>query len=211
MQGERDDGTAVDGPDEITAGLGLGEDESVPGADSAEAGSALDTAEAGSGAPEASADRDSDDAEDGSGTDEADLDMDETEAAANNFMTRRLISTGSSFEDDFSYSRAVVQGDWCFVSGTTGYDYASMTMPASVGDQAQNALMTIARALAEAGFTLAHVVRTVVYLTDPEDHARIGPALRASLGDIRPANTTVIARLMRPEMKVEIEVTAFRG
>lgn len=209
MQDERDEGTAVGGRDEIPAGLGLGEDDSVPGADEDEAGTALDAAEAGSAAPESdAADGDDDDGSEDAG---ADLGMDPAEAAANGFSTRRLISTGSSFEDDFSYSRAVVQGDWCFVSGTTGYDYETMTMPAGAGDQAQNAMMTIARALAEAGFTLAHVVRTVIYLTDAEDHARIGPALRASLGDIRPANTTVVARLTRPEMKVEIEVTAFRG
>ncbi len=209
MPNERDEAEAVLGPQEVSAGLGLGEDESVPGADDPEAGSALDTAAAGGAAAESAAADGPD--EDGSGEGEADLGMDAGEAAANNFMTRRLISTGSSFEEDFSYSRAVVQGDWCFVSGTTGYDYASMTMPAGVGDQAQNAMMTIAKALADAGFTLAHVVRTVIYLTDPADHAKIGPALRASLGDIRPANTTVIARLTRPEMKVEIEVTAFRG
>ncbi len=126
-------------------------------------------------------------------------------------MTRRLISTGSPFEAEFAYSRAVAQGDWCFVAGTTGYDYAAMTMPDAPGDQAANALATIDRALAEAGFTLADVVRTVIYLADPADHAAIGPALRAAFGEMRPANSTVVARLVRPEMKVEIEVTAFRG
>lgn len=124
---------------------------------------------------------------------------------------RRLISTGSPFEAEFAYSRAVAQGAWCFVAGTTGYDYATMTMPEDPGAQAQVALATIAAALAEAGFSLADVVRTVVYLADPADHPRIGPALRAAFGEVRPANTTVVARLMRPEMKVEIEVTAFRG
>lgn len=126
-------------------------------------------------------------------------------------MPRSLISTGSPFEAEFAYSRAVVQGDWCFVAGTTGYDYAAMTIPADPGDQAANALATIDRALKEAGFTLADVVRTVIYLTDPADHPAIGPALRAAFGETRPANSTVISRLVRPEMKVEIEVTAFRG
>lgn len=126
-------------------------------------------------------------------------------------MTRRLISTGSPFEAEFAYSRAVVQGAWCFVSGTTGYDYATMTMPEDPAAQAANALATIGRALAEAGFSMADVVRTVIYLADPADHPAIGPVLRASFGDVRPANATVVARLVRPEMKVEIEVTAFRG
>ena len=126
-------------------------------------------------------------------------------------MPRSLISTGSPFETEFAYSRAVAQGDWCFVAGTTGYDYSAMTMPQDPGDQAVNALATIERALKEAGFTLADVVRTVIYLTDPADHPAIGPALRAAFGDARPANSTVVTRLVRPEMKVEIEVTAFRG
>ena len=126
-------------------------------------------------------------------------------------MTRMLISTGSPFERDFAYSRAVAQGDWCFVAGTTGYDYAAMAMPEDAGAQARNALATIARALAEAGFAMADVVRTVIYVPDPADHPLIGPALREAFGDVRPANSTVCAPLLKPEMKVEIEVTAFRG
>ena len=125
-------------------------------------------------------------------------------------MTRRLISSGSPFERDYVYSRAVVQGDFCFVAGTTGYDFATMTMPAEVGAQAENALANIRQALDEAGFAMADVVRTVIYLADPADHPAIGPALRAALGDARPANTTVVAQLVKPEMKVEIEVTALR-
>ena len=126
-------------------------------------------------------------------------------------MVRRLISTGSPFEGEYAYSRAVVQGDWCFVAGTTGYDYASMTMPEDPGEQMANALRTVRRVLGEAGFGLADVVRTVVYLTDPADHPAMGPALRAAFGEMRPANSTVVCGLVRPEMKVEIEVTAFRG
>lgn len=124
---------------------------------------------------------------------------------------RRLITTGSSFERDFAYSRAVVQGDWCFVSGTTGYDYVAMTMPEGAAAQAETALATIGRALREAGFSFADVVRSVIYLVDPADHAAIAPALRVAFGEVRPANSTVVAALIRPEMRVEIEVTAFRG
>jgi enamine deaminase RidA (YjgF/YER057c/UK114 family) len=124
---------------------------------------------------------------------------------------RRLITTGSSFEREFAYSRAVVQGDWCFVSGTTGYDYAAMTMPEGAAAQAEAALATIGRALREAGFSFADVVRSVIYLVDPADHAAIAPALRAALGEVRPANSTVVTALIRPEMRVEIEVTALRG
>ncbi len=123
---------------------------------------------------------------------------------------RRLIATGSSFEADYAYSRAVVQGDWCFVAGTTGYDYVTMTMPEGAGPQAEAALATIERALAEAGFALADVVRTVIYLVDPADHPAIAPALRRAFGEVRPANTTVVAALLRPEMRVEIEATALR-
>ncbi|MGB6118589.1 MAG: RidA family protein [Mesorhizobium sp.] len=125
-------------------------------------------------------------------------------------MARRLYTTGSSFETEYAYSRAVVQGDWCFVAGTTGYDYASMTMPGDVGEQAKNALATIEKALRETGFEFADVVRTVIYLTDAADHPKIAPALRAAFADVKPANTTVITDLIRPEMKVEIEVTALR-
>ncbi|MEL6267272.1 MAG: RidA family protein [Pseudomonadota bacterium] len=125
-------------------------------------------------------------------------------------MTRRLISTGSPFERDYAYSRAVVQGDWCFVAGTTGYDYATMSMPEDVADQTRAALATIQRALTEAGFAMTDIVRTVVYLPDPADHPAIGPVLREVLGEILPANTTVACPLMTPEMKVEIEATALR-
>lgn len=126
-------------------------------------------------------------------------------------MTRRLISSGSPFEKIAGYSRAVVQGDWCFVAGTTGYDYATMEMPADVGDQAANALATIAQALAEAGFTMADVVRATYYIADPSYWEAITPALGAVFGDIRPAATCLVAELIKPEMLVEIEVTAFRG
>lgn len=126
-------------------------------------------------------------------------------------MTRRLISTGSPFERTAGYSRAVAQGDWCFVSGTTGYDYATMAMPESVEDQTRNALATIASALAEAGFSMADVVRARYHVTEREHVARVFPILGEAFGDIRPAATMTICQLNEPEMKIEIEVTACRG
>ncbi len=117
---------------------------------------------------------------------------------------------GSAFETEYAYSRAVVQGDWCFVAGTTGYDYATMSMPDDAAAQARNALATIARALEQAGFGLDDVVRTVVYLTDASDHPAIAPALREAFGKALPANSTVVTGLLRPEMKIEIEATALR-
>jgi enamine deaminase RidA (YjgF/YER057c/UK114 family) len=126
-------------------------------------------------------------------------------------MTRKLISTGSPFERTIGYSRAVVQGDWCFVSGTTGYDYATMTMPEDVLDQARNCLRTISSALDEAGFELADVVRVHYYLTDTTYADIVTPVLGEAFGNIRPAATMIICGLTKPEMKIEIEVTALRG
>jgi enamine deaminase RidA (YjgF/YER057c/UK114 family) len=124
---------------------------------------------------------------------------------------RKLISTGSPFEKTAGYSRAVVQGDWCFVSGTTGYDYATMIMPDSVEEQTRNCLATIAKALEEGGFSLGDVVRAHYYITDPAFVDRVFPILGEAFGDIRPAATMVVCGLNRPEMKIEIEVTALRG
>ena len=121
---------------------------------------------------------------------------------------RTLISTGSPFEKQAGYSRAVIDGDSCFVSGTTGYDYATMTMPDSVEEQARNAFATIERALAEGGFTLADVVRAVYYVTDAAHADAVFKVTGEHFGDIRPAATMVVAGLIKPEMKVEIEVTA---
>ncbi|PTQ11552.1 hypothetical protein CLG96_08955 [Sphingomonas oleivorans] len=125
-------------------------------------------------------------------------------------MTRKLISSGSPFEKSVGYSRAVVDGDWCFVSGTTGYDYATMTMPERAADQARNALATIEKALGEAGFTLAHVVRATYYFSDAAYWNEVGPVLGDAFGEIRPAATALVVGLVKPEMKVEIEVTARR-
>ena len=124
---------------------------------------------------------------------------------------RKLISTGSPFERTAGYSRAVVQGDWCFVSGTTGYDYSSMTMPESVEAQTQNALSTIAKTLHDAGFSMADVVRAHYYVTEASFADRVFPLLGAVFGDIRPAATMVVCGLIRPEMLIEIEVTALKS
>ncbi len=123
----------------------------------------------------------------------------------------KRISTGSPFEATMGYSRAVVKGGWCFVSGVTGYDYRTMTMPEGISDQARNCFATIASVLAEAGFTMADIVRVRYTVTDAALVDVLVPVLGDALGDIRPAATMVIAGLIRPEMKVEIEVTAFKG
>jgi enamine deaminase RidA (YjgF/YER057c/UK114 family) len=123
---------------------------------------------------------------------------------------RRLISTGSPFEKQAGYSRAVADGDWCFVSGTTGYDFASMTISDSVEDQTRQSLATIEAALGEAGFELADVVRVRYYITDS---AFVNPVFRIIgevFGEIRPAATMIVCGLNEPQMKIEIEVTALR-
>lgn len=125
-------------------------------------------------------------------------------------MTRRLISTGSPFEAAAGYSRAVVDGRWVFVSGTTGYDYRTMTMPEDVVDQARNALATIGAALADAEASFDDVVRARTYIVDPDDAERVFAVLGSVFGAVRPAATMVVCDLIRPEMKIEIEVTARR-
>ena len=121
------------------------------------------------------------------------------------------ISSGSPFEAEFAYSRAVVKGDWCFVAGTTGYDYATMRMPEAAVEQARAAFATIARTLGEAGFAMGDIVRVRYTITDPALRTEVAPALREALAEVRPAATKVVAGLNEPEMKIEIEVTAFRG
>ena len=123
---------------------------------------------------------------------------------------RRLISSGSPFELKAGYSRAVVQGDWCFVSGTTGYDYATMTMPESVEEQTRRCLATIGEVLEEAGFSFADVVRCHYYVTEAAFADRVFPILGETFGEIRPAATMIVCDLIRPEMLIEIEVTALR-
>ncbi|WP_075083024.1 RidA family protein [Mariniblastus fucicola] len=126
-------------------------------------------------------------------------------------ISRKLISSGSKFEKDFAYSRAVVQGNWCFVSGTTGYDYTSMCMPEHAVDQARNAFWTIEKSLSEGGFSLSDIVRVQYTVVKAEYADEVQPVLRRFLGDVRPAATMVVAGLIKPEMKIEIEVTALRG
>lgn len=125
-------------------------------------------------------------------------------------MTATLISTGSPFEKTMGYSRAVVKGPWCFVSGVTGYDYATMTMPEDIAEQARNCFRTIAWALGQGGFTMQDIVRVQYTVTDAALVETLVPVLGEVLGDIRPAATMVIAGLIKPEMKVEIEVTALK-
>lgn len=126
-------------------------------------------------------------------------------------MDRKLVTTGSPFEERFAYSRAVAQGDWCFVAGTTGYDYARMEIPDSAADQTRNIFTTIDRALTEAGFVLSDIVRLRVVVTDPAHWEEAAPVVREFMGEIRPANMAVVSALLAPEMKIEIEATAFRG
>jgi enamine deaminase RidA (YjgF/YER057c/UK114 family) len=121
---------------------------------------------------------------------------------------RRLISSGSPFEAASAYSRAVVSDGWVFVSGTTGFDYATMEISPDVREQAAQTLRNIARALAEAGSSLADVVRVRYILPDPRDFEPCWPILRQHFGDVCPAATMIAAGLADPRMKIEIEVTA---
>jgi len=125
-------------------------------------------------------------------------------------MARRLISSGSSFEQEIGYSRAVVDGDWVFVSGTTGFDYRSMTISADVAEQAEQSLRNIEAALAEANASLRDVVRVTYILPDATEFPQCWPILRKYFGEIRPAATMISAGLADPRMRIEIEVTARR-
>lgn len=121
---------------------------------------------------------------------------------------RRLISSGSQFETDIGYSRAVVDGDWIFVSGTTGFDYAAKTISEDVAEQTEQTLKNIGWALAEAGATFADVVRANYVLPNGDDFPACWPVLRNYFGEIRPASMMIVAGLADPRMKIEIEVTA---
>jgi len=125
-------------------------------------------------------------------------------------MTRRLVSSGSTFEKQIGYSRAVVQGDWVFVSGTTGFDYAKMTIVEDVVGQAEQCMRNIDAALREAGASLADVVRVHYLLPKAADFEPCWPVLRKYFGEIRPAATMMECGLADPRMKIEIEVTALR-
>lgn len=124
-------------------------------------------------------------------------------------MTRRLISTGSPFERSFGYSRAVVDGDLVFVSGTTGYDYATMVLPEDAAEQARNIFRTLEAVLTEAGSSLAQVVRAQYFVTDRSYCEPVLAVCGEVFREIRPAGGMyIVAGLLKPEMKVEIEVTA---
>lgn len=124
---------------------------------------------------------------------------------------RRLISSGSTFERDIAYSRAVVHGDWVFVSGTTGFDYSTMTISEDLGEQTERCLLNIQAALEQAGASLADVVRVTYVLPEAGEFPQCWPILRRYFGEVRPAAMMISAGLADPRMKIEIEVTAIRS
>lgn len=126
-------------------------------------------------------------------------------------MARRLISSGSRFEAEIGYSRAVIDGDWIFVSGTTGFDYATMTLADGVVAQCEQTLKNIEAALKEAGSSMADVVRVHYILQQREDFKACWPTLKKYFGDVRPAATMFQAEMAEPDIKIEIEVTARRS
>lgn len=123
-------------------------------------------------------------------------------------MPRRLITSGSAFEDLIGYSRAVVDGDWIFVSGTTGFDYRTMTISDNLLEQTEQCLKNIESALRQADSTLTDVVRVLYILPDASEFERCWPVLRKYFGEVRPAATMISAGLADPRMKIEIQVTA---
>ena len=125
-------------------------------------------------------------------------------------MKRRLISSGSSFEDQIGYSRAVVVGDLIFVSGTTGYNYETMQISSEVAEQVEQCLKNIEKALKEADSSLIDVVRVTYILPNADDFQACWPVLKNYFGDIKPAATMISAGLAKQEMKIEIEVTAIK-
>ncbi len=126
-------------------------------------------------------------------------------------MNRQWITSGSTFEAQIGYSRAVVAGDWVFVSGTTGFDYATMTISDDVVEQVEQCLQNIAKALAEAGCTLDDVVRVNYVLPNGADFEPCWPLLRQHFGKAKPAAMVITAGLLDPRMKIEIEVTACKA
>ena len=124
--------------------------------------------------------------------------------------TRRWISSGSRYEEEVGYARAVVDGDWIFVSGTTGFDYRTMTIATDIVEQTRQCLANIAAALAEAGASLDDVVRVTYILPDAAEFEACWPLLREAFGRARPAATMLSAGLLDPRMRIEIEVTARR-
>jgi len=125
-------------------------------------------------------------------------------------MARRLISSGSTFEREIGFSRAVVDDDWVFVSGTTGFAYESMTISDDIVEQTEQCLRNIESALTQAGAAFRDVVRVTYILPNADDFTACWPTLRKYLGEVRPAATMISARLVDPRIKIEIEVTARR-
>ena len=125
-------------------------------------------------------------------------------------MARKLIGSGSKFERDIGYSRAVAQGDWVFVSGTTGFDYSTMTIAEGIEAQAEQCLKNIDAALKQAGSSLADVVRVTYVLPDGDEFEKCWPVLRKYFGEVRPAAMMIEAKLLDPRMRIEIEVTAMK-
>lgn len=125
-------------------------------------------------------------------------------------MERRLISSASTFEREIGYSRAVVCGPWTFVSGTTGFDYSTMSISDDLEEQTEQCLKNVEAALAQAGARLTDVVRVTYVLPNGQDFSRCWPILRRYFGDVRPAAMMISAGLVDPRMKIEIEVTAYR-
>jgi enamine deaminase RidA (YjgF/YER057c/UK114 family) len=123
-------------------------------------------------------------------------------------MRRQCISSGSTFEREIGYSRAVLDGDWVFVSGTTGFDYHSMTIAAGIVEQAEQCLRNIESALAQAGATMRDVVRVTYVVPDASEFPACWPTLRKYFGEVRPAAMMISAGLADPRMRIEIEVTA---
>jgi enamine deaminase RidA (YjgF/YER057c/UK114 family) len=123
-------------------------------------------------------------------------------------MKRRQVSSGSAYEAQFAYSRAVIDGDWVFVSGTTGFDYAAMTIADDIVAQCEQCFANIAAALREAGATLDDVVRVHYIVPQGTEFARCAPVLQRHFGAARPAATMISAALLDPRMRIEIEVTA---
>lgn len=132
------------------------------------------------------------------------------ERKSDNMSTRKTISSGSTFEAEIGYSRAVVDGDWIFVSGTTGFDYRTMTISDSIEEQTEQCLKNILEALGQADAGLRDVVRVRYIVPAASEFERTWPVLRRYFGEVRPAATMIAAGLADPRMKIEIEVTAKR-
>jgi len=126
-------------------------------------------------------------------------------------MSRQLISSGSTFEQEIGYSRAVVAGDWILVSGTTGFDYRRMTISDDLLEQTEQCFKNIQMALEEAGASLKDTVRVTYALPNAEDFPKCWPIMRKYFGDVRPSAMMITVGLSDPRMKIEIQVTAYRG